>query len=157
MSSSAATPSASSCKATGSGRVSSVEPSPASTYGESAASDAGDGPQTPVGENDGTYLLICCFRTCDPSIPSSSSLSIHPRHPAPTQSPSCHLQSCFPDNGLHFVILIQYHMTLFPSHDFFLLHSSHINRIHYNTTHHSTSHTLQVYMYLLRLLRQRVV
>jgi len=56
MSSSAVTPSAPSSKVLGSGHGPSLEPSPASTYGDSAASDVGDSPQTPGGENDGTYL-----------------------------------------------------------------------------------------------------
>ncbi|KAE8440775.1 hypothetical protein EG329_006592 [Mollisiaceae sp. DMI_Dod_QoI] len=54
MSSSAGTPSAPSLKVAGSGRASSLEPSPASTYGSSASSDTGDDvPQTP---NDGVFL-----------------------------------------------------------------------------------------------------
>jgi hypothetical protein len=55
MSASAGTPSAPSLKVAGSGRASSLEPSPASTYGGSVSSDAGDDvPQTP---NDGTYPI----------------------------------------------------------------------------------------------------
>ncbi|KAF8849702.1 hypothetical protein BDZ45DRAFT_718148 [Acephala macrosclerotiorum] len=55
MSSSAGTPSAPSLKAAGSGRASSIEPSPASTYGGSVSSDAGDGvPHTP--NDDGAFL-----------------------------------------------------------------------------------------------------
>jgi hypothetical protein len=60
MSSTTATPSTAFGKA--SDRGSSVKPSPASTYGESVASDVGDGPQTPAGDMDGMYLRISCFR-----------------------------------------------------------------------------------------------
>jgi hypothetical protein len=79
MSSSAATPSAPSSKVPGSGCGPSLEPSPASTYGESAASDAGESPQTPGGENDGAYSkFISSFlhltRACHRYLETSSSL-----------------------------------------------------------------------------------
>lgn len=100
MSSSAGTPSAPSFKVAGSGRASSIEPSPASTYGGSVSSDAGDGgPQTPL---DGTFFILLGFLLpCLPTVLSIylriSSLALPPfpprnaRNRQPSRSPCTHL------------------------------------------------------------------
>jgi hypothetical protein len=87
MSSPAATPSTASSKVFGASPASFVEPSPASTFGDSTASDAGGGPKTPGHENDGTYLemppLIPAFHTVVLlllSLNTFIALSIHLHH-----------------------------------------------------------------------------